>query len=81
MTALASPRRAGIGRIALNCIGLAAGIGVFNAYMTTFEQIIEPYGYTTDDAGLASAALIGTANVLGNRLWRPFRSRLLDLLF
>jgi hypothetical protein len=33
---------------------------VFNAYMTTFEQIIEPYEYTTDDAGLASAALIGT---------------------
>lgn len=31
--------------------------------MTTFEQIIEPYGYTTDDAGLASAVLIATGLV------------------
>lgn len=31
---------------------------MFNAYMTVFEQMIEPYGYTTDTAGLASAALI-----------------------
>ena len=34
------------------------GLGLFNALMTLIEQIVDPYGYSSDDAGLFGALLI-----------------------
>jgi hypothetical protein len=35
------------------------GIGMFNAISTLIEQMVEPSGYTEDDAGIFGALLIG----------------------
>lgn len=34
-------------------------VGLFNCLMTLLEQIVHPYGYTADDAGLLGAIFIG----------------------
>lgn len=34
------------------------GLGLFNALMTLIEQIVDPYGYSSDDAGVFGALLI-----------------------
>lgn len=39
--------------------GFSFGIGLFNALLTLINQMMEPCGYSTQDAGIASFLLIG----------------------
>ena len=48
-------------RILLGAFGV--GLGLFNALLTLVEQLLKPAGYTSDDAGLFGAVLIGVGTV------------------
>lgn len=50
--------------------GFAIGVGLFNALMTVILQIIKPAGYTSDDAGIFGATLIG-CGLLGATIAAP----------
>ena len=39
-------------------ISFSVGLGLFNAFLTLIYQIIEPHGYSNDDAGTFAAILI-----------------------
>lgn len=39
-------------------VAFSIGLGMFNAYLTLIYQIIEPHGYSNDDAGNFAAVLI-----------------------
>jgi sugar porter (SP) family MFS transporter len=45
-------------------LGFGVGLGLFNAMLTLVNQLVRPAGYSSDDAGLFGATLIG-CGVLG----------------
>jgi MFS family permease len=45
-------------------LGFGVGLGLFNAMLTVINQLVSPTGYSSDDAGVFGATLIG-CGVLG----------------
>ncbi len=50
--------------------GFGLGLGIFNAVTTVIEQLVRPCGYTSDDAGLFGALIIG-GGLLGAAIAGP----------
>jgi len=52
-------------------LGFGLGLGLFNALTTLIEQLIQPCGYDSDDAGLFGALIIG-CGLLGVEIIGPY---------
>lgn len=51
-------------------LGFGLGMGVFNAFMTLVAQLVRPYGYGSDDAGIFGGVVI-VAGLVGSAVVAP----------